>query len=189
MTLAQRLSRSLTFALSLIALLTISVSAIAVPVQLQKGTATFSQGPLGGGPYTPSQAIDGNFSPGNPNLGTGNGWSIDHFPNNDAWQEFTMNETVVWQTVTDVGPSFLTFTMYFLHWNPAHLLGRFRLSVTTDDRSTYADGLPAGGNVTANWMVLQNLMVEGPAGMTFTNLPDDSVACWRGSSRARVSTA
>jgi hypothetical protein len=86
-----------------------------------------------------------------------------------------MNETAVWQTVTDVGPSFLMFTMYFLHWNPGHLLGRFRLSVTTDDRSTYADGLAVGGNVTANWMVLQNLIVEGPAGMTFTNLPDDSV--------------
>jgi hypothetical protein len=47
--------------------------------------------------------------------------------------------------------------------------------VTTDDRSTYADGLAVGGNVTANWTILQNLVMQGPFGMTFTNLPDDSV--------------
>ena len=150
---------SLTFILPLVALLTVSVSATALPVHLQKGTATFSQGLLGGGPYMPSQAIDGSFSPGSPSLGTGNGWAIDHFPNNDPSQEFTADETAVWQTGADVGPSFLTFSMYFLHWNPGHLLGRFRISVTTDDRSTYADGLAVGGNVTANWMVLQNLIV------------------------------
>jgi len=56
-----------------------------------------------------------------------------------------------------------------------HLLGRFRWSVTTDDRSTYADGLPIGGNVTANWTVLEDLTVKCPSGVTFTNLPDDSV--------------
>jgi ISXO2-like transposase domain len=70
---------------------------------------------------------------------------------------------------------FLTFTMHFLHWNPGHLLGRFRLSVTTDNRSTYADGLTVGGNVTANWTLLQNLVVQGPSGMTFANLRDESV--------------
>jgi hypothetical protein len=35
-------------------------------------------------------------------------------------------ETAVWQTVADVGPSFLTFTMYFNDPNGGHLLGRFR---------------------------------------------------------------
>ena len=29
--------------------------------------------------------------------------------------------------------------------------------------------------MTANWTVLQDLVVQGPPGMTFTNLPDDSV--------------
>jgi hypothetical protein len=75
-----------------------------------------------------------------------------------------MSETAVFQTVPDLGPSLLTFTMYFNDPNPGHLLGRFRLSVTTDDRSTYADGLPVGGNVTANWTVLTDLTVDGPAG-------------------------
>jgi len=65
--------------------------------------------------------------------------------------------------------------MYFMHLNPGHLLGRFRLSVTTDDRSTYADGLAVGGDVTANWTVLTDLTVDGPPGMTFTTLPDDSI--------------
>jgi hypothetical protein len=37
--------------------------------------------------------------------------------------DFTKNETAVWQTVPNVGPSFLAFTMYFLHWNPDTFLG------------------------------------------------------------------
>ena len=176
MTLSRKLSGSLALVLTLIALFSFSGLAFAVPVQLENGTATFSQGSLGGGPYPPSQSIDGSFSPGSPSLGTGNGWSIDHFPNNDPSQEFTRDETAVWQTVPDVGPSILTFTMYFLHWNPGHLLGRFRLSVTTDDRSTYADGLAEGGDVSANWTVLANpVVVYGPAGMTFETLSDHSV--------------
>jgi hypothetical protein len=165
-----RFSDSLGWVVPFIALVTFSVSAAAVPVQLENATATFSQGPFGGGPYTPAQAIDGSFFPGDPSLGTGNGWAIDRFPG-----DFTTDETAVWQTVTDVGPGLLTFRMYFLHWNPGHLLGRFRLSVTTDDRSTYADGLAEGGDVTANWTVLNPLTVQGPAGMTFTELSDHSI--------------
>ena len=147
----------------------------AVPITLENATATFSQDPLGGCPCPPSQSIDGSFFPGDPSRGSGNGWTIDHFPNNNPQQEFTTSETAVFQTVPDLGPSLLTFTMYFLHWNPKHLLGHFRLSVTTDDRSTYADGLAVGGNVTANWTVLSNLTVDGPSGMTFTELADHSV--------------
>ena len=173
MTLTRKLSAPLAQVLPLIALVTFSVSAAAVTVPLQNGTATFSQGVLGGGPYSPEMAIDGIFFTGTPCCS--NGWTIDRFPNDDPTQEFTTSESAVWETLSDIGPSFLTFTMYFLDPNPGHLLGRFRLSVTTDDRSTYADGLREDGDVTANWTVLQNLSVQGPAGMTFTNLPDDSV--------------
>ena len=67
------------------------------PVQLQNGTATFSQGSLGGGPYSPSMAIDGLFD--------SMGWTIDYFPNNDPSQEFTQNETAVWESASDAGPS------------------------------------------------------------------------------------
>jgi PEP-CTERM motif-containing protein len=161
-----KLSDSLGWVVSFIALITFSVSAAAVPVQLENATATFSQGPFGGCPCPPSEAIDGILAPPpNPN-----GWAIDRFPG-----DFTTSETAVWQTVPDVGQGLLTFTMYFNDPNPGHLLGRFRLSVTTDDRSTYADGLAVGGNVTANWTVLDPISVHGPAGMTFTELPDDSI--------------
>jgi hypothetical protein len=138
-------------------------NALAQVVQLQQATATFSQ-IGGGGPYPPSLSIDGLYGQG--------GWTIDHFPGPD---EYTTDETVVFETVSDLGPSLLTFTMHFLEPNPKHLLGRFRLSVTTDDRSTFADGRQEGGDVTANWTVLSNPTVQGPAGMTFTTLSDDSV--------------
>jgi hypothetical protein len=65
--------------------------------------------------------------------------------------------------------------MHFLHFNPEHLLGRFRFSVTTDDRTTFADGLHTGGDVVANWTVLSSPSVSGPAGMTFTTLADQSI--------------
>jgi hypothetical protein len=65
--------------------------------------------------------------------------------------------------------------MFFLDPDPGHLLGRFRWSVTTDDRSTYADGLPIGGNVTANWTVLKDPVMQIPTGMTFAELSDNSI--------------
>ena len=108
MTRSRKVSALLTRVLLFIVLATFSVSAAAVPVQLENGTATFSQGPFGGGPCSPEMAIDESFSPGVPSLGTGNGWAIDRVPG-----DFTTNETAVWQTIPDVGPSFLTFTMHF----------------------------------------------------------------------------
>jgi hypothetical protein len=113
-------------------------------------------------------AIDGIFYTGTPCCS--NGWTIDRFPG-----DFTTNETAVWQTVSNVGPSFLTVTMFFLDPNPGHLLGRFRWAVTTDDRATYADGLREGGNVTANWTVLTNPVMQIPTGMSSTVLSDNSV--------------
>jgi hypothetical protein len=153
---------------ALAVLVSLSPLAAAMPVPLMNGTATFSQGPYGGGPYVPDMAIDGIFHTGNPCCS--NGWTIYRIPG-----DFATDETAVWETVPDLGPGLLTFTMYFLDPNAGHLLGRFRLSVTADDRSTYADGLSVGGDVTAHWTVLRDLVVAGPAGMTFTALPDDSV--------------
>ncbi|MBP0018221.1 MAG: PEP-CTERM sorting domain-containing protein [Cyanobacteria bacterium SBLK] len=138
-------------------------NASAATINLQNGTATFSQ-QLFGGPFTPAQAVDGNF--GDPN-----GWAIARSP--DVQNSFS--ETAVWETETDVAAGNLAISMHFLHSNPGHLLGRFRLSVTTDDRSTFADGLGTNGDVTANWSVLDNAIVTGPSGMTFTTLGDDSI--------------
>ena len=132
-------------------------------IELQNGTATFSQ-LINGGPYSPAQAVDGNF--GDPN-----GWAIATSQVFDG----TSEQTAVWETTTDLAAGDLTFTMHFLHNNPGHLLGRFRISVTTDDRSTFADGLHTGGDVDANWIVLSSPEVIGPTGMTFTTLGDQSV--------------
>ncbi len=133
-------------------------------IVLQNGTGTFSQ-VIGGGPFSPSQAVDGNF--GDPN-----GWAI------ATGFDFgsTSSETAVWETLTNIPAGDLNLTMHFLHLVTAEsLLGRFRFSVTTDDRNTFADGLHTGGDVTANWTVLSNPLVSGPSGMTFTTLADDSV--------------
>jgi hypothetical protein len=132
-------------------------------IELQNGTATFSQ-LINGGPYSPAQAVDGNF--GDPN-----GWAIATSQVFDG----TSEQTAVWETTADLAAGDLTFTMHFLHNNPGHLLGRFRFSVTTDDRNTFADGLHTGGDVGANWTVLSSPNVIGPAEMTFTTLGDQSV--------------
>jgi hypothetical protein len=148
------------------ALLSDSVGAEAV--KLQNATATFSQGPLGGGPYSPAMATDGIFYTGTACCS--NGWTIDRLP-----EDVTASEIAVWQTSQNLGPGSLTFTMYFLDPNPRHFLGRFRWSVTTDKRSTYADGLPVDGKVTANWTVLTNPVLQVPTGMTVTILSDESI--------------
>ena len=55
------------------------------------------------------------------------------------------------------------------------MLGHFRLSVTTDDRSTFCDGLATGGDVTANWTVLDPSSLSSSDGETLTELPDHSI--------------
>ncbi len=49
-------------------------------------------------------------------------------------------------------------------------IGRFRLSVTSDDRSEFADALATGGDVTANWEVLEPLVFCLPVGPHSPNL-------------------
>ena len=56
-----------------------------------------------------------------------------------------------------------------------HTLGRFRLSTTTDDRATFADGLQNGGDVTANWTVLAPFNLVSVNGATMTVLTDNSI--------------
>jgi hypothetical protein len=48
----------------------------------------------------------------------------------------------------------LHVVLQFASHDKKHSLGKFRLSVTTDDRNTFADGKPSGGDVEANWTVL-----------------------------------
>ena len=83
--------------------------------------------------------------------------------------------SAVFETQSDLGSGDLTFILHMNHFNPGHLIGRFRLSVTADDRSTFADGLPNGGDVTANWTVLTSPTISVPGAMTSSILGDDSI--------------
>ncbi len=134
-----------------------------VPVTLQEGTATYSQELYCCG-LNVDQTVDGYI--GTPANGVLNGWAI--------YDEVGQNQTAVWETASDVNASQLDFKMY-QYWGGAHNLGRFRLSYTTDDRSTFADGLNSGGDVIANWTILTGATISGTGGETFTVLGDNSI--------------
>ena len=136
-----------------------------VSVTLQEGTATYSQS------YTccalpVDQAVDGIIIYGVGNLSNLNGWGIH--------PAVGQNHTAVWETSSDINATQLDFNLYQL-WGGAHNLGHFRLSYTTDDRSTFADGLNEGGDVTANWTVLTGATITSTGGETFTELGDNSI--------------
>ncbi len=130
-------------------------NAFAVPVTFQNGTATFTQ--VSPSFHSTDASVNGNAFD--------NGWAI--HPN-------IVDQTAVWETTTDVNAGQLDFKLH-QNWGAAHLIGRFRLSVTSDDRSTFADDLETGGDVTANWTVLTSPVISGPAGLTFTTLGDNSI--------------
>jgi hypothetical protein len=140
----------------------ISVPTNAATVGLQNATATFSQ--TSAGDYSVGKAINGTIA-------DGLGWAID--------PQEGHNQTAAFETTADIGfagGSLLTFTLNQSHTTPAlHLLGHFRLSITTDDRSTFCDGLPTGGDVTANWTVLDPSSISTVFGTHLTELPDHSI--------------
>jgi len=147
------------------------LAAHAERVPLQQATATLSQTNLGD--YSVARAIDGVFS-------AELGWAIQPSPATTPIGP----QTAVFETAVDAGFSngtVLTFTLSQLHTvnifgpNEAHNLGRFRLSVTTDSRDTFADGLPTGGDVDANWIVLDPVSFISVRGTTLTELPDHSI--------------
>ena len=109
------------------------------PVTFQNPAAILSQGG-----FPVSALIDGNVT---PSVG-GTGWANSGLGDNTAVLETTLNIT---------GPNHLTFEIVSGGFG-VHTLGRFRLSVTSDDRTTFADGLANGGDVIANWTVLEALL-------------------------------
>ena len=132
-------------------------------VPLQQPTATYSQSG-----YGVATAIEG--------------ISDYPFPVDGGWAVLsalgTTGETAVFETASDIGfagGTRLSFTLIQTHWNPGHTLGRFRLSATTDPRSNFADGLSAGGDVTANWIVLEPVSMSSTNGTVLTKLPDQSI--------------
>lgn len=141
-------------------------NAKANPVVLQQPTATFSQDYVYD--FSVSKAIDG---VANDELG----WSIYDPTKADP----TSDQTAVFETATDVGfvgGSILTFKLDQLYaaWGE-HTLGRFRLSLTTDDRSVFADGLASGGDVTADWIVLDADSFVSAYGASLSELADHSI--------------
>ncbi len=90
----------------------------------------------------------------------------------------TPSNTAVFETTTNLNPTglgtVLTFNLTSGDFGK-HLVGNFRISYTTDDRSTFADGLANGGDVTANWTVLTPLSVSTSGTSTFTIRPDGSI--------------
>ena len=128
-------------------------------ITLQNATADFSQAS-----FTVDETIDGVVGPGN----LFNGWAVDPLEGS--------SHTAVWETTADVSASTLIFNLIQnFSIQPQHLIGRFRLSTTTDDRSLFADGLTSGGDITATWSVLNNPTVAAVAGLTFATLGDNSV--------------
>ena len=146
--------------LSVVAAILLSgAGAWAAQVPLQQATATFSQTEVT--PQPVSDAIDGSVADG--------GWAI--------YPEIT-NQTAVFETVHDIGfeaGTVLKFTLVQTYAGAGHTLGRFRLSITTDDRSKFADGLASGGDVGARWLVLNPQQMQSANGTTLTELPDHSI--------------
>jgi hypothetical protein len=128
------------------------------PVPLQNASATFSQTFDGG--YLASEMLDGFFGPGN-------GWAVFN-------GGVTSAQTAVMETVTDLTAPAVQFDLHQFH-GTNHTLGRFRFSVTTDDRATFADGLSSSGDVSANWTVLALTGAALPAGINFSVLGDGSI--------------
>ncbi len=134
--------------------------ALAGPVILQNATATYSQG--SGGPFLVSNAIDGSLT---------TGWAV---LSNAAVAAFETQSSIGYATGTE-----LTFVLDH-QYGGNHNLGRFRLSITTDDRDDFADGKQAvdgadPGDVTANWTVLLPTSMVSSGGATFTRPTDGAM--------------
>jgi hypothetical protein len=134
--------------------------ALAQPVAFQNATATFSQTFTGN--FFASGMIDGSITPA-----FGDGWAV--FNNGT-----TSTQTAALETVTDLTAPAIRLDMYQVY-GTNHTLGRFRFSVTADDRSTFCDGLQTGGDVSANWTVISPSSLDLPAGVTYSILGDGSV--------------
>lgn len=134
------------------------------PFQVALTNATSLKAQTGFGGLTPDKAIDGIV---NVQSGWGNGTPGGDFGPN----------TAVFETFENVGGnqgSKLTFSLNFSSFGD-HALGKFRLSATTDNRSLFADGLFQGGDVTANWFVLNPTTATSTSGNILNILPDGSI--------------
>jgi len=139
-------------------------------ILLQNATASYTQEPYSF--WSPARTIDGVIE------GIYTSWAIYH--PDETPGNWVHSETIVWETQRDLTVSCETPLGFLLYQKdrlplPGHNLGRFRLSYTTDDRSTFADGLPTGGDVSANWVVINPSWAYSETGEQFTKLDDLSL--------------
>lgn len=118
-------------------------------IELQNATATFSQS----GDHSISRSIDGVINQ--------TGWAI--FPQ-------IQSQIAVFETKNNVGFAngselVITLTQAF---GSSFTIGSFRLALTTDNRSNFADGLSSLGDVTATWQNIMPLTVASANGSSFT---------------------
>ena len=129
-------------------------------VMLQNPTALFSQGG-----FPVSEAIDGDTT-------QNSGWAGSAGPSGNP----TPANTAAFETQSNQGfQSGTVLTFRLDQQYPLHSIGKFRLSVTTDDRSTFADGLANGGDVTANWVPLAPLSAASAGGATMAIEADNAI--------------
>jgi len=131
-------------------------------VTLQQATATGSQGGFAVGNLINDVYPNGDSA--------GDGWA-------DDIGGSTNPQTAVFETATDLDLSLggtVRFNLY-QGWSSSHTVGRYRYSYTTDDRSTFADGLANGGDVTANWVPIAPGSVVSSGGATLSVQGDNSI--------------
>jgi len=133
----------------------------AAPVTLCNASATYCQPS-----YPVDAAIDGNFN-------NGNGWAVDgRTPGSGP--------VAVFQSATDLGAAAGTRLRVRFHhlFIDQHSLGKFRLSATTSDRSTYAQGGACGNADAAGsavWTVLTPGYINSAGGETLTVQQDGTI--------------
>jgi hypothetical protein len=157
--------------LTALGVLSLASTAFAIPVDLSDGNpaTTDAWATICQGSFTVSSSVDGSFDTGV------NGWAI--YPTAGP----IGSETAVYKAVTDISNpagTRLTFDLYSLHSNPGHNLGRFRISVTNDDRSLYGQGVECGNpspEGTAMWTVLDPISADSLNGQTLTIQGDGSI--------------
>jgi hypothetical protein len=136
-------------------------AAWAAPVTLGSPSATYCQAS-----YLVTAAIDGNYD-------NGNGWAVDgRTPGSGP--------VAVFQSATDLGAAAGTQLRIQFHHRfiDRHSLGKFRLSATTSDRSTYAQGGAcnnANAEGTAVWTVLTPGYLDSAGGETLTVQQDGTI--------------
>jgi len=133
-------------------------------VPLQNATATSHQTNFAG----ISTTIDGVIANSNDGIAFQSGDGL-NFGNN----------ILVWETQSDLtGPGVLTVDLHQVFNLNQFTLQRFRLSVTSADRSSFADGNPSDGSQTpfgntgadGLWTVLEPTSLSGTNGATFTEV-------------------